>query len=105
LVQRLGTEANFGKIVVVADQFGAVWFPRSVHRPAAWPAWKSLMGSVYIDLTTLSSWRGQPVGISRCQQEYARFALNNIPNVRFTLFDPAKTATLPPENRVCTADH
>lgn len=48
------------------------------------------MGNVYIDLTTLSSWRGQPVGISRCQLEYARFALNNIPNVRFTLFDPAR---------------
>ncbi len=47
------------------------------------------MGNVYIDLTTLASWRGQPVGISRCQQEYSRYALNNIPNIRFTVFDPA----------------
>ncbi len=48
------------------------------------------MGNVYIDLTTLASWRGQPVGISRCQQEYARYACNNVPNIRFTVFDPAK---------------
>ena len=47
------------------------------------------MGNVYIDLTTLAGWRGQPVGISRCQQEYARYARNNIPNIHFTLFDPA----------------
>lgn len=49
-----------------------------------------MTGLVYIDLTTLASVRGQPVGISRCQQKYADYAYRNLPNVHFTLFDPTK---------------
>lgn len=47
-----------------------------------------MAGHVYIDLTTLSCWRGPPVGIARCQERYARYAFDNISNARFTLFDP-----------------
>ncbi len=48
-----------------------------------------MTGHVYIDLTTLSCWRGPPVGIARCQERYASYALRHVRNVRFTLFDPA----------------
>lgn len=47
-----------------------------------------MSGHVYIDLTTLSCWRGPPVGIARCQERYASYALRHIRNARFTLFDP-----------------
>jgi glycosyltransferase involved in cell wall biosynthesis len=48
-----------------------------------------MTGYTYIDLTTLACWRGQPVGISRCQQKYADYAFRHLQNVRFTVFDPA----------------
>ncbi len=35
-------------------------------------------------------WHGPPVGIVRCQQKFAEYALLNVPGVHFTLFDPRK---------------
>ncbi len=46
------------------------------------------MKRLLIDLSTLVRWHGPPVGIARCQQKYSEYALRNIAEVQFTLFDP-----------------
>lgn len=41
-----------------------------------------------VDLSTLARWQGPPVGIPRCQAKYADYALREIPEAIFTVFDP-----------------
>jgi glycosyltransferase involved in cell wall biosynthesis len=43
---------------------------------------------LFFDLSSLLRWSGPPVGIVRVQQKYADYARRNIPEVRFTVFDP-----------------
>ena len=56
------------------------------------------MPKFYLDLTSLAQWRGPVVGILRVQQHYARYALANVEDVVFTLFDPrdSRTRTIRP---------
>lgn len=48
------------------------------------------LAHVYIDLTTLARWKGTLTGIQRCQKIYASHALDHVPSIRFTLFDPVQ---------------
>lgn len=41
-----------------------------------------------IDISTLARWQGPPVGIPRCQAKYAEYALRELPQAVFTIFDP-----------------
>ena len=45
------------------------------------------MTRLLIDLSTMVHWHGPPVGIVRCQQKFAEYALKHVENVEFTLFD------------------
>lgn len=46
-----------------------------------------MKGRTLFDLSSLARWHGPSVGIPRVQQKYALFALENVKNVQFTLFD------------------
>ncbi|MFS8064659.1 MAG: hypothetical protein ACMG5Z_08715, partial [Luteimonas sp.] len=50
---------------------------------------------LFIDLSTLARWHGPPVGIPRCQQKYAEYALRYRPEAIFTLFDPRNSRYRP----------
>ncbi len=46
------------------------------------------MSKTFIDITGLLYWYGSPVGIVRCQEQYALYARRHLPGVVFTAFDP-----------------
>ena len=53
------------------------------------------MSRLVIDLSTLLQWHGPAVGITRCQQQYALYAYQNIPGTVFTVFDPSQLCLRP----------
>ncbi len=46
------------------------------------------MPRLIIDLTSLAQAAGNPVGIARCQYQYAAYARRSLPDAVFTVFDP-----------------
>ncbi|MGE0501537.1 MAG: glycosyltransferase family 4 protein [Rhizobiaceae bacterium] len=53
------------------------------------------MPRLVIDLTSLAQATGNPVGIARCQYQYAAYARRALPAAEFTLFDPRALAYRP----------